>query len=87
MADRPKDIPEALWEDRGTLDIACMPVGGRELVCRAILAERGRNEALRVRVAHALYGEGNDPGNSLEDVVAALIALARSLVNRSLPHG
>lgn len=39
---RPEDIPEELWEARSTLDIACLPVGGRELVCRAIMAERER---------------------------------------------
>ena len=42
MSDRPDDIPEELWEAKATYDIAKMPVGGRELVCRAILAERER---------------------------------------------
>lgn len=39
---RPEGIPKDLWEAESTMDIACLPVGGRELVCRAILAERER---------------------------------------------
>lgn len=39
---KPEDIPEALWEAKSTLDLAAMPVGFREVVCRAILAERER---------------------------------------------
>lgn len=42
---RPQDIPEKLWEAPSTFDIAKMPVGGRELVCRAIMAERDRTIA------------------------------------------
>jgi hypothetical protein len=39
---KPEGIPKKLWEAESTLEIACLPVGGRELVCRAILAERER---------------------------------------------
>jgi hypothetical protein len=42
MAVRPKDIPEALWEAPSTLDLAAMPVSFREVVCRALIAERER---------------------------------------------
>ncbi len=42
MAVCPKDIPLAMWEAESTLNIAAMPVSFREVVCRAILAERDR---------------------------------------------
>lgn len=44
MATRPKDISEAMWEAESTLSLAAMPVSFREVVCRAILAERERCE-------------------------------------------
>lgn len=39
-----------------------------------------RAEAVRVRISHALYGEGNDPGHSLPEVADALIAVAQAAI-------
>lgn len=40
-------------------------------------------EDVRIRISHALYGEGNDPGHSLHAVADALIAIAKTLVGKN----
>lgn len=49
-----------------------------------VLAVTDEAEQARVRISHALYGEGNDLGHPLHAVTDALIAIAETAISKRL---